>query len=448
MKPFKIFIVEDDPWYMDILEYHLQLNPEYEVEKYQTGKECLNNLYKKPSAITLDYSLPDMKGREVLKRVLENNPEVAVIIISGQEDITTAVELLKEGAYDYIVKDEDTKDRLWNSLRNLRENVKLREENTQLKEKIGKKYEFSTSMIGESPAFKKIFPLIEKALDNNITISVTGETGTGKELVAKAIHYNSSRKKNALMEINVSAIPSELIESELFGHEKGAFTGANSRRIGKFEEAHKGTVFLDEIAEMDQNMQTKLLRVLQERKITRVGSNKSVAVDIRLITATHKNLAEEVKSGHFRKDLYYRLVGLPIHLPPLRERGQDILILAKHFADTFCKENERARITFSNAAQKKLLKYNYPGNVRELKTIVELAVIMTNESVVDEEHVSFNSLESGADFMLEEMTMAEYNKKIIEFLLDKYDQNAILVADKLGIAKSTIYRLMRKYGLL
>jgi len=205
MESFKIFIVEDDPWYMDILEYHLQLNPEYEVEKYETGKDCLNNLYKRPSAITLDYTLPDMKGKEVLKKIKELSPETSVIIISGQEDITTAVELLKEGAYDYIVKDEDTKDRLWNSLRNLKENVKLKQENTQLKEKIGKKYEFSKIMVGDSPAIKKIFPLVERALDNNITVSITGETGTGKELVAKAIHYNSKQKKGPLVEINVSA---------------------------------------------------------------------------------------------------------------------------------------------------------------------------------------------------------------------------------------------------
>jgi len=448
MESFKIFIVEDDPWYMDILEYHLQLNPEYEVEKYETGKECLNNLYKRPSAITLDYTLPDMKGKEVLKKIKELSPETSVIIISGQDDITTAVELLKEGAYDYIVKDEDTKDRLWNSLRNLKENVKLKQENKQLKEKIGKKYEFTKIMVGDSPAMKKIFPLIERALDNNITVSITGETGTGKELVAKAIHYNSKQKKGPMVEINVSAIPNELIESELFGHEKGAFTGANVRRIGKFEEANKGTVFLDEIAEMDMNMQTKLLRVLQERKITRIGSNKAVPIDVRLVTATHKNLTEEVKNGQFRKDLYYRLIGLPIHLPPLRERGKDILILAKYFADVFCKDNKRPKISISDEAQKKLLKYNYPGNVRELKAVIELGVIMSNDGIINAEQITFNTLESGMDFLLEEMTLEEYNKQIIKHLLDKYDGNAIVVATKLGVAKSTIYRLMRKYGLL
>ncbi len=448
MEQFKIFIVEDDIWYMDILEYHLLLNPEYEVEKYQTGKECLSNLYKKPSAITLDYSLPDMKGKEVLKRILEASPETSVIIVSGQDDITTAVELLKEGAYDYIVKDEDTKDRLWNSLRNLKETLRLKQENIQLKEKIGKKYEFSKIMVGESPAIKKIFPLIEKALDNNITVSITGETGTGKELVAKAIHYNSNRRKNPLIEINVSAIPAELIESELFGHEKGAFTGANARRIGKFEEANNGTVFLDEIAEMDINLQTKILRVLQERKINRIGSNKMIDVDIRLITATHKNLIEEVKDGRFRKDLYYRLIGLPIHLPPLCERGQDILILAKYFANMFCEENERPKISISDDAQKKLLKYSYPGNVRELKSVIELAVIMTNDDIIKDEHITFNILEASTDFLLEDMTLAEYNKQIIKHLLEKYDQNAIVVANKLGVAKSTIYRLMRKYELL
>ena len=333
MEPFKIFIVEDDIWYGEILQYHLSLNPDYQIEKFVTGEELLKNLYKRPDVITLDYSLPDMNGQKVMKKVKENYPDLPIVIISGQEDVSTAVSLLKEGAYDYIVKDDDTKERIWNTVKNIRENQNLKKEISQLKEEIVQKYAFEKVIIGNSPAIKKVFKLMDKATKTNITVSVSGETGTGKELVAKAIHYNSARSKKSFVAINVSAIPKELIESELFGHEKGSFTGATARRIGKFEEANKGTLFLDEIGEMDVNMQAKLLRVLQEKEFTRVGGNAMVKTDVRVIVATHKNLAEEVKKGNFREDLYYRLLGLPIELPPLRDRSNDILLLAKHFSD-------------------------------------------------------------------------------------------------------------------
>ncbi len=447
MEGFKIFIVEDDSWYADILEYHLLLNPDFTVEKFSNGKDCLQNLYQKPQLITLDYSLPDMKGRDVLLRIKESHPDMPVIMISGQEDITTAVELLKEGAYDYIVKNEDTKDRLWNSIRLLREHMQLKEENIQLKEEIGKKYVFSNIIKGESAQVKQLFSLMEKAANSAITVSITGETGSGKELVAKSIHYNSDRKKQAFVPINISSIPKELVESELFGHEKGAFTGAIARRIGKLEEAHKGTLFLDEIAEMDSNIQVKLLRILQERELTRVGSNKAIPIDIRLITATHKNLADEVKSGIFRKDFYYRILGLAIKLPSLRERGDDILILSRYFADEYCKENKQPLVRFSADAQKKLLKYSYPGNIRELKAVIELAIIMSGESEILAEHITFSSLESISDFLLEETTLEQYMVQIVKYFLEKNNNNAITVAKKLGVGKSTIYRMIKKHNL-
>ncbi|MDX5346008.1 MAG: sigma-54 dependent transcriptional regulator, partial [Hymenobacteraceae bacterium] len=343
---FKIFIVEDDIWYSELLEYHLSLNPDYEIYKYHSAKDCLQNLHQKPSVVTLDYSLPDKNGADVLKKIKEFDPEIQVVIISGQEDIATAVDLLRKGAYDYIVKDEEAKDRLWNTISNIRQNVDLRTEIEQLKEEVGQKYDFSNVIIGNSDAIKRIYTLIDKASRTNITVSVTGETGTGKELVAKAIHYNSDRRKKPYVAVNVAAIPKELIESELFGHEKGSFTGAVSRRIGKFEEANKGTIFLDEIGELDINLQAKLLRVLQEKEVTRVGGNSVVPIDARIIVATHKNLLEEVKKGKFREDLYYRLLGLPIALPPLRDRGNDIIVLAKHFADEFCKENKLKKKSF------------------------------------------------------------------------------------------------------
>ncbi|MBC8034835.1 MAG: sigma-54-dependent Fis family transcriptional regulator, partial [Chitinophagaceae bacterium] len=313
---FKIFILEDNTWYGSMLHHYLSMNPEYEVRRFETPTEFFANLHEHPAVVTLDYSLPDCDGSEVLRRIHEFNKDIQVIIISGQEDVATAINLLKSGAFDYIVKDDDTKDRLWNSIQHLKEIVGLKKEVEDLRTQVGRQYDFSKIILGTSEAISKVYALIEKASKTNITVSVTGETGTGKEMVAKAIHYNSDRHKMPFVAVNVAAIPSELIESELFGHEKGAFTGAVTRRIGKFEEADKGTLFLDEIGELDINLQAKLLRVLQEKEITRVGDNAVVKINVRIIVATHKNLLEEVQQKRFREDLYYRLFGLPILLPP------------------------------------------------------------------------------------------------------------------------------------
>lgn len=445
--PFKIFILDDDVWYSELLEYHLSLNPDYELKKFHSAKDFFAFLHEQPDVVTVDYSLPDKNGGEVLKMLKERAPETQVIIISGQEDIATAVNLLKQGAYDYIVKDEDTPERLWNTINKIRETASLREEINHLREEISQKYDFSNIIIGNSPAIKKVFSLMDKGVKNNITVSINGETGTGKELVAKAIHYNSIRKKQPYVAVNVAAIPRELIESELFGHEKGAFTGATARRIGKFEEANKGTIFLDEIGELDISLQAKLLRVLQEREITRVGGNTVVPVDVRIIVATHKNLAEEVKKGTFREDLYYRLLGLPINLPPLRERGSDILVLARHFMDAFAKENSMPRKSLSPAAQAKLLSYSFPGNVRELRALVELAIVLADEDVVQEHDINFSITNNDKDLLAKELSLKTYTTKIIQHFLDKYDHNVLLVADKLDIGKSTIYRMIQNNEL-
>lgn len=444
MSTFKIFVVEDDPFYGEMLKYHISLNPDYVVEKFDNGKECLNNLYKNPAVISLDYSLPDMSGMEVLKKVKEHNPDIPVIIVSGQEDVSTAVKLLKEGAYDYFVKDDETKDRIWNALKNIRERLNLEKQIDDLKEEIGKKYVFNNIIKGNSKEIKQLFNMMEKAVGTNITVSISGETGTGKDLVAKAIHYNSPRGKYPFIAINISAIPNDLMESEMFGYEKGAFTGANTRKIGKFEEAGKGTIFLDEIGEMDLNMQAKLLRVLQEKELTRIGGHSIVKVNARLIVATHRDLAEEVKNGNFRQDLYYRLLGLPIHLPPLKDRGNDILILAKYFVDAFCDENAMSRKNLSALAQDKLLNYSYPGNVRELKAIIELAAVMSNGDTIDDTDITFTSTKKVSDFLLdEEDTLNGYTRKIIKHYMDKYDGNIMKAAKKLDIGKSTIYRMKK-----
>ena len=447
MNLLKIFIVEDEPWYTDYLRYLFSLNPDYEVETFATGKDCLRNLYKKPDVITLDYTLPDILGSELLKNILKQNPEVAVIVISSQEDITTAVELLKEGARDYIVKNEETRDRIWNSLRLIRENLALKQENERLKAMVGKKYEYSSSIYGNSQAIRDMFVLIEKAAASQITVSISGETGTGKELVAKAIHYHSDRKNYPFIAVNVGAIPKELIESELFGSEKGAYTGSVSRKTGVFENAQKGTLFLDEIAEMDLNTQTKFLRALQEREISRLGGNEIIKIDVRIITATNKNLPEEVKKGTFRSDLYYRLMGLPIHVAPLRERGNDIIILAKYFADYFCRENGRKKVTFSEEATKKLMQYSFPGNVRELKAIIELAIILCEEDVIKPENINFKPAKGLDEIFIGDETLDSYIQKIVATYLDRYKHNPTVVAKKLGISRPTIYRYMKTFNL-
>ena len=439
----KVFILEDDHWYGSMLQHYLSLNPDYEVKRFTDSKEFFSHLHEKPDVVTLDYSMPDMDGGEVLKKIKGVHPDIQVLIISGQEDVSTAITLLKNGAFEYIVKDEETKDRLWNSLLHLQQINGLRNEVEHLKEQVAQKHDFSKFIIGKSDPILKVFSLIEKASKTTITVSITGETGSGKEVVAKAIHYNSERHKKPFVAVNVAAIPKDLLESELFGHEKGAFTGAVTRRIGKFEEANNGTLFLDEIGELDINLQAKLLRVLQEREVTRIGSNEVTPVNARIIVATHRNLLEEVKNKTFREDLYYRLIGLPIALPALRERGNDILVLAKHFMDLFCKENNLAKKSLSPEAQQKLLGYGFPGNVRELKSVIELAVVMTDEELILDDHIAINTTAAVNDLLNKERSLKEYEIDIIQHYLDKYDRDVLLVAKKLDVGKSTIYRMIQ-----
>lgn len=442
--PVKIFVVEDDPAYTKFIRYVLELNPDFDVEYFNTGKQCVDNLHKNPSIITLDYTLPDMKGQQVLERVLSYDPNINVIIVSAQEKIGTAVELLKTGAYDYITKDQDTKDRLLNSVNNARNKFSLTKEIDFLKKEINEKYEFEKSITGSSLAIKKVFALLEKAVSSSISVSITGETGTGKELIAKAIHYNSKRKNKPFVAVNIAAIPTELIESELFGHEKGAFTGAAMRRIGKFEEAEGGTIFLDEIGEMPLNLQAKLLRVLQERELSRIGSNQVIKLDVRIITATHRDLSLEVKEGRFREDLYYRIMGLPVHLPPLRDRGNDILVIAKHFLDQFSKDNEMPKFRISEEAQRKLMQYPFPGNIRELKSIIELAAVMAEGNEIGEHDITFSSNTRMESFLYQEMSMQSYTYRIIRHFLNKYENNVLEVAKRLDIGKSSIYRYLKE----
>jgi len=404
-------------------------------------------LHLKPDIICIDFGLPDMTGDLLLQKIQQVNKALPIIVISGQEDIEVAVNFLKQGAKDYIIKDSQTKERLWNSVLKVKETIELKHEVEELKEQLEQKYSFEKSIIGQSEKLKKVFSLVEKAISSNINVSITGETGTGKEVVAKAIHYNSDKKKKPFVAVNMAAIPSELIESELFGHEKGAFTGAANRKIGKFEEAEGGTIFLDEIAELDLSLQSKILRVLQEREVVRVGGNGVVKIDVRVITATHKNLMEEVKKGKFREDLFYRIIGLPIELPPLRDRGNDVLILSKYFIDLYCKDNKVKSISISNSAKDKLLRYNYPGNVRELKSVIDLACVMSNGVDVVDDDIRFNSIKGDEAFTAEEKTLKDYTIDIIRFYLKKYNNDVLDVAKRLDIGKSTIYNLINKGDL-
>ncbi len=444
MAQFTIAIVEDDKWYAELLKHHLILNPDHTVSCYDDGLTFLNKAKKEPDMVCIDYSMPGLNGEELLKRIKVKFPKTEVVVISGQEDVATAVKLLRLGAYDYLIKDDETKERLWNTVLRIREKQALKEEVIELKKEVQSKYKVNNAFIGKSPQMNTVFKLIEKASNVDITVSISGETGTGKEVVAKSIHYNSPKKAKPFVAVNLAAIPNELAESELFGHEKGAFTGANSRRIGKFEEAQDGTLFLDEIGEMEMNMQAKLLRALQEKEIVRVGGSAKVKLNIRVIVATHRNLLEEVQNGNFRQDLYYRLLGLPIELPPLRQRGDDILLLADHFLAEFCNSNGKQKQILTSEAQQKLMSYPFPGNVRELKALIELTAVLADKDEIKADDISYRvSGGSLADLMKSDLSLKEYNAKIVQHYLDKYDKNVVKAAKALKVGKSTIYRMIQ-----
>ena len=441
---FTIFVVEDNDWYNRLLVHHLTMNPDFQVRSFFTGKDLLSHLHERPDVITLDYRLPDVKGSDLLRKIRDFDEGIEVIVISEQDDIQTAVDLMREGAFDYLVKNEEISERLHNAIKKIRKNAGLRKRIRVLEQEVGKKYDFEKIIVGTSPVMRQVFDMMNKAASSNITVTITGETGTGKEMVAKALHYHSARKDGPFVAVNMSAIPAELFESEFFGHEKGAFTGAVARRKGKFEEANGGTLFLDEIADTDINFQPKLLRALQEREITRVGSNEIVRFDCRIMVASNRNLQAEVKKGTFRQDLYYRLYGLPIDLPPLRERENDVLILAHHFMEAFCKENQWPSKTFSEDAKARLLGFSWPGNVRELKSVIELAMVMTSGNTLTAPDIMLSHSDVLTDVLSKEMTMREYEQRIVRFYLNKYQHNIKAVAEKLGIGQATIYRMLKK----
>ena len=441
---FKINIVEDDEWYRKFLVHNISLNPDFEISAFPDGKSFLDQLDQNPQVVTLDYRLPDFSGKELLKKIKEFDPAIEVIIISEQDDIETAIELLRLGAYDYITKTKDIRDRLLNIIQHIKSNTSLQSRIESLQTEVEKKYDFQKTIIGQSNPIKQVFRMMEKATSNNITVVVQGETGTGKEMVAKAIHYNSPRKKAPFIAVNMSAIPHDLAESELFGHEKGSFTGASNRHIGKFEQAKGGTLFLDEVGEMELTLQAKLLRALQEKEIIRVGGSETIKTDCRIIAATNRNLLDEMKKGKFREDLYYRLFGLPIELPPLRDRDKDVAILAKFFVSNFCKENDMKEKSLSKEALQKLLGYPFPGNIRELKAVVELAAVMSEKVTIEADDITFAQPDTVTEVYSEELTMREYEHKIILMYLKNNNDDVKTVAKKLDIGQSTIYRILKE----
>lgn len=441
---FNIFVVEDNEWYNKLLVHTLSLNPVFTVKSFFSGEELMKELSECVHVVTLDYRLPDTTGDKLLTKIKRVSPNTEVIIISEQNEIETAVELLKLGAYDYLVKSDDIRDRLWKTVNNVRENTGLKKKIEILQSEVQKKYDFQNTILGQSAVMKAVHNMVSKAIQTTITVCITGETGTGKEVVAKAIHYNSDRKDKPFVAINMAALPAELIESELFGYEKGAFTGAQNRRIGKFEQAHGGTLFLDEIGEMDIAFQAKLLRAIQEREITRIGGNEQVKINCRIIVATNRDLILEVKEGNFREDLYYRLFGLPIHLPPLREREKDVLLLAKHFITEFCRENNIPVKQIQDDARYKLMAYNWPGNIRELKSVIELAIVLSDTDEITADDITINPKDMLPELLLQDLTMREFEIAIVKQYMKRFDNNTKMVADKLAIGQTTVYRLLKE----
>lgn len=384
-----VFLVDDDPVFSMMLKKAIeQAGDFYNVTTFDTGKSILDAIHLNPDILLLDYHLPDVNGIEILSRVKSYNPSIFTLVISGQEKVEVVVDAYNQGADKYILKNDKSIIEVIKSLATISENIALRQEVEQLRDQIIDRNRYDL-VIGESKPVLKVLKLVQKVEKSNILVLITGESGTGKDVVARTIHYHSPRKRKPFIAVNVAAIPEDLIESELFGHEKGAFTGAISRRIGKFEEANEGTIFLDEIGEMDMNMQTKLLRVLQDSKVIRLGSNKEIQLDIRVIAATNKNLMQRVKEGKFREDLFYRLQGFLIHLPRLKERDNDVILLANRFLSDFCKHNRMPEKVLDKQAIQLLLQHDWPGNVRELKSVIERAALISDNQYISDDDIIF-----------------------------------------------------------
>jgi len=441
-----VLIVDDEKSVRDSIKMILEYE-KYNVFFAENGAKALVSFKENfPDAVFLDIKMPSgMDGIEVLREMKTLNAEIPVIMISGHGTFETAVEATKLGAFDYLSKPLD-RDKLLITLRNALENRQLANEIKQVREK--------ERILGDSLKMKEIFNLIKRVGPTDARVLICGESGSGKELVAKAIHRSSKRSTMPLVEVNCAAIPAELIESELFGHEKGSFTGATNQRIGKFEQADGGTIFLDEVGDMSLQAQAKVLRALEEGKIERVGGSKTIPVDVRVIAATNKNLTEEIKKGNFREDLYHRLNVIPITVSPLRDRKEDIPILVNTFVEDTCSRNGIAKKKISQRAMYALMEMEWRGNVRELRNIIERLVIMSTASEIDLqdlEKLSFAPRDTVEELVQSSQSFQEFKDRaeaaFIKHQLKLHNWNVTKTADALEMERSHLYTKIKKYGL-
>src|SRR5215471_13878460 len=375
----RILVIDDDAGIREQMKMTLGYDG-YDVSGAATGQEGLALAERElPDLVLLDVKMPGMDGLDVLTRLHSMAPTLPIVMLSAHGTPSSAVEAIRKGALDFLEKPFESTDRLRVTIQNALEQARLRDENRSLKRAV----EVRHQMIGESTSLKQVMAAIGRAAPTNATVLITGESGVGKELVARTIHRNSLRSRERFVQVNCAAIPEELIESELFGHEKGSFTGATEKQVGKFEQADRGTIFLDEVGDMSAKTQAKVLRVLQEGEVERLGSARTIKVDVRVIAATNKNLEEEIEKGRFREDLYFRLAVIPIQVPPLRERPEDIVLLVKHFMETISRESNLRPKRIAAAAIEALQRYRWKGNIRELRNTVERLIIMTGGDTID-----------------------------------------------------------------
>jgi len=438
---YSILIVDDEQVVRDSL-LHWFSEEGYEVEVAASAGEALSRLAARDLDLVIaDIRMPGMDGLELLEKIRSEQLDTSVIVMTGYASVESAVRALKHGAFDYITKPFDPDD-LSVAVRNALEQHRLKRENRLLRQQLSESFAIS-ELVGQSEAMRRVREQIETVAAVDSTVLIEGESGTGKELVARAIHRLSPRRFHPMVVVHCGALTETLIESELFGHEKGAFTGAQYRKKGKFEAAMGGTVFLDEIADISLKTQTDLLRVLQEREIVRVGGTQPIKVDFRVIAATNQNLAELVKEGRFRSDLYYRLNVFAIHLPPLRERHGDVPLLATHFLEKYSRQMNRKFTGFERPAMELLASHNWPGNVRELENIIERAVVVGREPLIRAGDLAINRPSEGA----EDLRLESVERKHVIRVLEDFGWNQTQAAKALGIDRVTLYHKIRRYGL-
>src|SRR5262245_36236483 len=452
----RILVIDDEVGIRDSLRMTLEYHG-YEFVGAATGQEGLALVERDaPDMVLLDIKMPGMDGMDVLTRLRAMNEALPIVMISGHGTTTTAVEAIKKGAIDFLDKPFDSTDRLLVTIDNALERGRLRDENRSLKKAV----EVRHQMIGESPALQQVMTAIGRAARTNATVLIFGESGVGKELVARTIHRNSQRSRERFVQVNCAAIPEELIESELFGHEKGSFTGATEKQVGKFEQADRGQIFLDEVGDMSPKTQAKVLRVLQEGEVERLGSARTIKVDVRVIAATNKNLEEEIEKGNFREDLYFRLAVIPIPVPPLRERPDDIPVLVRHYMEFFSRENNVRPKRVTPAALEALQRYRWKGNIRELRNAVERMIIMTGGDTVDlpdlPEVVRSPAGASAAKLGGESEsakagTLREFKENAERaFLVGKLRENGWNIsktAEVIGTPRSNLYKKLEQYQI-